>query len=368
MGLYFNFRPMIPFSDSVLALLKDKSDGFLQSLPLLPPASTRLENTSVLKQESKSAVALAELRVWLQQHHNPTIFINGMMLGESLCNSVIEKGPVPFEKPLETLAVQSIQPDFAVAEILRCREAYKYGLGVIQEHSAIELKHIFQIVALLQGIGYLDEKQVTLPDDQNKYMKHLQNLCTYLNDSTSDISPLIRMTVQHYQFEIIHPFYLENGRASRILNLLFLQQNKILNYPVLTLSEYLMMNKIEYYHHLEQVREQNEWSGWILFLLRGLEQTTRKTMTRLLEIQKHYEAISNQVQTQASSIYTKSLVDVIFERPYCKIEYLQEFNIAKRKAAGKYLHTLRELGILEMKKIGKENIFINRKMMDALHF
>lgn len=367
MGLNFNFRPMMPFSDAVTALLKDKADGFLQALPLLPPASTRLENTSVLKQESKTAVALAELRVWLQHHHNPNIFINGMMLGESLCSSAIEKGPVPFEKPLETLAVQAIHPDFAVAEVLRCREAYKYGLAVIQEHAEIELKHIFQIVTLLQGIGYPDEN-VTLPDDQNRYIKLLQNLCTYLNDSTSDISPLIRMTVQHYQFEIIHPFYLENGRASRILNLLFLQQNKILNYPVLTLSEYLMMNKIEYYHHLEQVREQNEWSGWILFLLRGLEQTTRKTMARLLEIQKHYEEISNHVKAQASSIYTKSLVDVIFERPYCKIEYLEEFNIAKRKAAGKYLHTLKDLGVLEMKKIGKENIFINRKMIDALRF
>lgn len=343
----------------MLYLLKDKIDGSLLSLPLLPPASTRIETNSVLKQESKAAVALTELRLWLQHHHNPKIFVNNMMLHEAISSSAIENVIVPFPKTLEALAVQAIKPDFAVAEVLRYREAYKVGLENLTHAGIIELKHIFQLVARLQGLNPLSEEQLAFPEDDNRYIKLLSNLCSYMNDSGSDISALIRMAVQHYQFEIIHPFYLENGRTGRLLNLLFLQQHGVLPYPVLPLSEFIQKNKIEYYHLHQQVKAQNEWAEWILFMLRGLEQTTRQTLNHAQEIQLQYQKITNLVQQKAPSIYSKSLIDLIFERPYCKIEYLEEFGIAKRKAAGKYLHTLEQIGVLQMMKIGKENIFIN---------
>jgi Fic family protein len=161
---------------------------------------------------------------------------------------------------------------------------------------------------------------------------------------------------------------LENGRTGRVLNLLFLQQHNLLHYPVLSLSEYILQNKIEYYHLYQQVREQGEWTSWILFLLRGLESVVRKISNQLLATESLYKATTELCRTNAKSIYTKPLMDLIFRRPYCKIEYLQEFNIAHRKAAGKYLHVLKELGILQVKKIGKENIFIHQALMNLLQF
>lgn len=350
----------------MLSLLKDKIDSSLLSLPVLPPASTRIETNSVLKQESKAAVALAELRIWLQQHHNPLIFTNNMMLREAISSSAIENVVVPFEKTMEVLAVRAIKPDFAVAEVLRYREAYKHGLAVVKNTNSIELKLIFQIVALLQGNELVAEDQIVLPDEDNRYMKLLLNLCSYMNDANSDISPLIRMAVQHYQFEIIHPFYLENGRTGRLLNLLFLQQTHILTYPVLTLSEFIQKNKIEYYHLHQQVKTQNEWAEWILFILRGLEQSARQATQQMLQIETLYNSTTDLIQSQTPSIYCKTLADLIFERPYCKIEYLEEYGIAKRKAAGKYLHTLEQLNILKMQKVGKENIFIHTNLLDLL--
>lgn len=350
----------------MFSLLKDKPDSYLLSLPILPPASTRLETTSVLKQESKAAVALAELRMWLEQHHNPRIFINNLMLLEAISSSAIENIHVPFEKTMEVLASQSIKPDFTVAAVLRYREACKYGMEAIKKNNKIELNHIFQIVALLQGIGDLQHEQVIEADHDNRYIKLLNNYCNYVNDFNSDISPLIRLAVQHYQFEIIHPFYLENGRTGRVLNMLFISQHYLLPAPVLSLSEFIQKNKIEYYHLHEQVKTQNEWAEWILFILRGLEYTTKQTKNHLTQIETLYLSTTILIQEKAKPIYSKALIDLIFERPYCKIEYLEEFGIAKRKAAGKYLHTLQQLNILKIQKVGKENIFIHTNLLGLL--
>ena len=125
-------------------------------------------------------------------------------------------------------------------------------------------------------------------------------------------------------------------------------------------------HNIPIYRPFLSVAEQNEWMGWIRFLLRGIERTAQKTLTYLNEIQGHYETIANSVQAQAPSISAKPLIDLIFQRPYCKIEYVKDHKIAQRKAAGKYLHVLNELDILKKKKVGKENIFIHQSLIDKL--
>ncbi|WP_165824015.1 Fic family protein [Pseudochryseolinea flava] len=347
------------------SLLKDKTPGSCPGLQLLPPSSARLENNSVLRQESRAAVALAELRVWLKLHHTPNIFLENMMIREAICSTAIETRTVPFEDVLEALTSQVSRPTATIKNVLQCLLAISHGNSIFAQRRTLELTDIFQIVAQLQGISI--PQTASMPyDAQSPNIKLLLNLIGYFNEPAREISPLIKMAVQHYQFESIHPFYLENGRTGRVLNLLFLQQHQLLPLPALSVSEYVLQNKIEYYHLHQQVREQNEWTSWILFFLRGIETVVKKNSQRLLAIENLYQTTTSLCKTAGKSNYTKPLVDVIFKRPYCKIEHLQEFNIAQRKAAGKYLHTLVELGILGLKKVGKENIFVHRALIDLL--
>ena len=71
----------------------------------------------------------------------------------------------------------------------------------------------------------------------------------------------------HYQFEAIHPFYDGNGRTGRILNVLFLILNKLLEVPVIYPSRYIILHKGEYYTRINAVRTENDWEGFILFML-----------------------------------------------------------------------------------------------------
>lgn len=363
-----NFGHMNLSDNAPRSLLKEKPSSSLTNLPPLPPASTRLENNTVLRQESRSAVALAELRMWLQQHHNPNIFLDNIMMREAIHSTAVETRLVSIDNVLEALTVQSMKPTAVVRHALHCFHALRIGSSVINQSKKLELGHIFKIVAQLQGLNHSAENAHGPYDEHSHYIRLLQNLVIYFNEPIREISPLIRMAVQHYQFESIHPFYLENGRTGRVLNLLFLRQHNLLPYPMLSLSEYILQNKIEYYHLYQQVREQDEWTSWILFLLRGLESVARKISNQLLATETVYKSTTELCRREARSIYTKPLIDLIFQRPYCKIEYLQEFNIAHRKAAGKYLHTLKELGILEVRKFGKENIFIHQAVMNLLQF
>ncbi|MDZ7769378.1 MAG: Fic family protein [Woeseiaceae bacterium] len=63
--------------------------------------------------------------------------------------------------------------------------------------------------------------------------------------------PPARMAIQHYQFEAIHPFAcMANGRTGRILNILFLVEQGLLDSPILDPSRYIIREKADYYRLL----------------------------------------------------------------------------------------------------------------------
>lgn len=193
----------------------------------------------------------------------------------------------------------------------------------------------------------------------------MSNLEKFLNND-DDVSPLIKLAVQHYQFESIHPFYDGNGRTGRIVNVLYLMLKKLLDSPILYLSGFIIQNKGEYYRLLRDVTFHAVWEPWILFILKGIERTATDTTNQVNCINGLILETIGKVKAEKPLVYSKEFIELLFEHPYAKIEHLEFRGIAKRKTAGKYLSELAEIGILTPQKIGKEVIYINKALYELL--
>jgi Fic family protein len=177
---------------------------------------------------------------------------------------------------------------------------------------------------------------------------------------------LIKLAILHYQFESIHPFYDGNGRTGRILNILYLIINELLDIPILYLSSYINENKSEYYKLLNKVNITDEWEEWILYILKAIEETSIKTIFRINSIKELLDETIKFTQKNASKIYRKELIELLFEQPYSKIDFVVNRLGVERKASSRYLKKLEEIGILESQKIGRETIYVNLKLIEIL--
>ncbi len=189
----------------------------------------------------------------------------------------------------------------------------------------------------------------------------LKNFEDYIN-STNGIDPLIKLAVLHYQFESIHPFYDGNGRTGRIINVLYLALNELLDIPILYLSSYIIKNRPGYYRLLREVTYNKSWEPWILYMLEAIESTALDTSLKIKKIKKLLDTTVLEVKEKLPKIYTKELVELLFNEPYCRIGNIVSSGLAARKAAGIYLRELEKLNILSSKKIGSDVIFINNKL------
>ena len=175
------------------------------------------------------------------------------------------------------------------------------------------------------------------------------------------------MALIHYQFEAIHPFYDGNGRTGRIINILFLVFNGLLDLPVLYLSKYIIENKSEYYRRLRAVTEKSAWEPWILYMLDAVEQTADFTRQRILAIRDLMEETMELAKEKLPSrVYSKELIELLFRQPYCKIAFLVDSGIASRNIASSYLNELVKINILRKEKIGREFIYLNVALYDLL--
>jgi Fic family protein len=205
----------------------------------------------------------------------------------------------------------------------------------------------------------------TPPVGEDLLRTKLANWERYLHEQR-DIDPLIRMAIGHYQFEAIHPFTDGNGRTGRILNSLFLIQEDLLTLPILYLSRHIIKNKAEYYRLLLEITRSQAWEPWIIYLLVGIEDTARWTTAKISAIRNLSALTITHVKQAAPKIYSRELVDLIFDLPYCRIQNLVERDIAGRQAASRYLKQLVEIGVLEERTVGREKLFIHPKLMYLL--
>jgi Fic family protein len=205
------------------------------------------------------------------------------------------------------------------------------------------------------------------PQDHDSIVAFMNNLELFINDdSIMQIDPLVKMALIHHQFESIHPFYDGNGRTGRIINMLYLVQKGLLHLPILYLSRYIIRNKTDYYRLLQEVRVNNSWEEWIIYMLDGIEKTATETVVLIHSIKRIMQEYKILIRSQYPKIYSQDLLNNLFKYPYTKIEFIQSDLQVSRNTAIRYLEELVKSKVLIKHKIGRENFYENRELFKLL--
>jgi len=348
------------------------------TLPLLPPPTDQIETTDILKRCIKARVALAELKQAAELIPNSAVLVNALPLLEARASSEIENIVTTTDKLFEYADIAEDRADAATKEALRYRTALYEGTKMVQRRM-LSTDMAIQICSTIKGqeLDIRAEPGTTLknrlsgetiytpPVGQRLLIEKLDNWAEFMQRNT-DIDPLVKMAVQHYQFEAIHPFSDGNGRTGRILNILFLVEHGLLDSPILYLSRYIIQNKAAYYRLLSKVTTDQDWTSWILFILDGVEETCTWTTDKIKSIRELMQHTGQFVQKRLPKIYSWELVEMLFRQPYCRISNLVDSDIAKRQTASVYLKQLCDLGVLREIKSGRENIFVHPKYIELL--
>ncbi|WP_275667805.1 protein adenylyltransferase Fic [Parvibium lacunae] len=345
-------------------------------LPPLPPAA-EVETRPVLKQCIAARAALAELKQAAELIPNQGVLINALPLLEAQASSEIENIVTTTDRLFQYQSAGE-HADPATREALRHSSALLEGFRALKqfplntrtaEQVCTRIKGTEMQVRRVPGTALANQTTgeviYTPPVGEDVLRSKLANWERYLHEAR-DVDPLIRMAIGHYQFEAIHPFTDGNGRTGRVINSLYLIQEELLTLPILYLSRYIIRHKAEYYRLLLDVTRSQEWEPWILYVLHGVEETARWTTDKISAIRDLAALTVTHVKQAAPKIYSRELVDLIFDLPYCRIQNLVEKNIAGRQAASRYLKQLVEIGVLEERAVGREKLFIHPKLMQLL--
>lgn len=347
------------------------------SLPLLPP-KTVLETTKVLRKTIDASRALAQLNGMLTNLPNPTLFLDTIHLQEAKASSEIENIVTTNDDLYKSLVADKNFDNSATKEVISYKEALYNGLRDIEKRPFISTNLCVEIVQSIKkntagirttpGTALKNTQGHTIytpPTGESIIREKLANLETFINAKT-ELDPLIKMALMHYQFEAIHPFTDGNGRTGRILLLLYLKLEKLLDTPAIYLSEYIIKNKSDYYTKLRQVTENDDWESWILYMLEMVEYTANKGLKRLRDVTELMEVMSTEIKQSLPKVYTKELVEILFRLPYTKRKFLIEAKLGTPKTVGNYLILLEEVGFLKSEKVGKEKLYLNHRLMNIL--
>lgn len=345
------------------------------------PLDLDLESKAILKKTAVARSALAEMKGAALSIPNENILINTLSLQEAKDSSAIENIITTQDELYQGDYLKREFKSIASKEVHNYAEALRWGFETVRQIGFLSNNHIIQIQARLEenDAGFrkvpgteLKNEQTgeivyTPPQTHDEVVALMSNLELFINDnSLSDWDPLVKMAVIHHQFESIHPFYDGNGRTGRIINILYLVKEGLLNLPILYLSRYINQNKSNYYRLLQKVRMENAWAEWVLYILEGVEQTSLQTIKIIEGIKKLMQSHKEQMRTDLPKIYSQDLLNNLFRHPYTKIEFVMEETGVSRKTAAKYLDELDKLGIVSKQKIWKDNYYINKDLFNLL--
>jgi len=349
----------------------------LQPLEQLNP--TRFETPAILKKLASSSRKLAELKGMAVSIPNQGILINTLALQEAKDSSEIENIVTTHDE----LFKHDVQPEsfanLAAKEVLRYRQALKVGFEQVRSSGLLTCKHIIDIQGELErnnagfrklpGTALKDGSGQTIytpPQDPAEIVEGMRGLERFINEpDLFDADPLIKMALIHHQFESIHPFYDGNGRTGRIVNVLYLVKEGLLDIPVLYLSQHIVRHKADYYRLLQSVREADTWEEWVLYLLTAVEQTAGQTIATVQAIKTALFDYKQRIRS-GYKFYSQDLINNLFMHPYTKIEFVQRDLGVSRITATKYLDTLTEGGFVQKQKIGRGNYYVNIALIALL--
>lgn len=345
-----------------------------------PPSAEELETTTVLKQCVASRAALAELRMAAELIPNPAVLINTLPLLEAQASSEIEN-IVTTADSLFRYAQADERADPATREALRYRHALLEGFRTLRELPictrtaeviCTRIKGVEMTVRRIPGTQLIDAATgsviYTPPDGEDRIRDLLQDWEEFLHEKETSrgTDPLVRMAVAHYQFEAIHPFTDGNGRTGRVLNSLFLVEQQLLTLPILYLSRYIIAHKSDYYRLLLEVTRDGAWEPWILYVLRGIEETSRWTLEKIGAVRRLTNATTDHLRSNYPKLNRRELIDAIFEQPYCRISTLVGRGLGTRQSASRYLRGLVDADVLREIPVGREKLFLHPRFLALL--
>lgn len=354
----------------------NKAEPF-NDLPPLPPFA-EFETKEVLTKTIKASRALAELKGAIRNLPNPSLFLGTLHLQEAKASSEIEQIITTNDDLYKAVVSDKKFNNSATKEVINYKEAIWLGLKRLEQKPFISTNLCVEIVqcikqneagirttpgtTLTNGKG---EIIYTPPSGEKVIREKMANLESFINEN-NHIDPLIKLAISHYQFEAIHPFSDGNGRTGRILLLLQLKLEKLLDIPALFLSEYIIENKDKYYQGLRAVTENNDWSEFILYMLNMVEKTAVKGLNILESIIKLMDKTGEEIKGLLPKVYSKDLLEVIFKLPYTKRQNLIDIGLGTPKTVGNYLIALEGKGFLKSVKVGKEKLYLNLALMNLL--
>lgn len=348
-------------------------------LPLTHLDPALLETKAVLKKTATASRQLAELKGISASIPNQAILINTLALQEAKDSSEIENIVTTHDE----LFKDTLFPEFgngnAAKEVRHYVQALRVGFERVQENGLLTNNDIQRIQAELEsnnaGFRKLPgtelknnsgETVYTPPQDHGTILKLMADLERFINDDAFfDADPLVKVAIIHHQFESIHPFYDGNGRTGRIIAVLYLVQQGLLDIPILYLSRYIVRTKPAYYRLLQSVRDNGAWEEWVLYVLTAVEETARQTIVTVSEIKDALQDYKRRIRAQFK-FYSQDLINTLFAHPYTKIDFVERDLHVTRLTASKYLEALTDGGFLQKQRVGRSNYYINATLYDIL--
>ena len=347
-------------------------------IPSKLPLKKDIETKEILRATITAHKTLAELKGIANSLPNQKIVINTLVLQEAKDSSEIENIITTYDEIYRSdISDSFINSD--IKEVQNYKDALYLGFEIIKTKKFLTINHIKEIQSTLEknDAGFRKQSGTVLknpttgeiklvpPQNPKDIEELMTNLVDYINDSSlEDFDSLVKMAIIHYQFESIHPFYDGNGRTGRIINILYLVLENLLDVPILYLSRYIIKNKADYYKLLNDVSFNDGLNNWILFILKGIEEISKETIKTIKNIENLMNETKNIIIEQKPKIYSKDLLEALFYHPYTKRAFIEEQLNVSRPTATSYLNDLEKLGILSSKKIGKEVFYVHNKLFE----
>ena len=340
---------------------------------------SRFDTLAILKKLASASRQLAELKGVAAAIPNQGILINTLGLQEAKDSSEIENIVTTHDELFKDDVLPEAFANPAAKEVLRYRQALRVGFEQVRASGLITANHIVEIqselertnagfrklpgTALKDGAG---RTVYTPPQDPAEIVALMRGLERFINEADLfEVDPLIKMALIHHRFESIHPFYDGNGRTGRILNVLYLVKEGLLDIPVLSLSSHIVRTKADYYRLLQTVREDDTWEAWVLYLLDAVEQTAGQTIQTIQAIKAALADYKHRIRA-GYKFYSQDLINNLFTHPYTKIDFVQRDLQVSRLTATKYLEALVAGGFLQKQKLGRGNYYINQALAPIL--
>lgn len=345
------------------------------------PNESELESVEILKGLARAHRYLAELKGVAKTIPNEGMLISTLTMQEAKDSSAIENIITTHDELFRVTVLKGEKVNQAAKEVENYRAALRESYRQTKASGLIRVKDILQMQAIIEPnragirkipgtiIGNTETGEVvyTPPQHPDEIIDLLDNLVTYINDDElSGLDPLIKMALIHHQFESIHPFYDGNGRSGRIINILYLVKNGLLDLPILYLSRYIVRTKSEYYRLLQSVRDENDWQSWVLYILKGIEETAKETIEFINQIRTLVLETKRRMRSDLPKIYSQDLLNNLFFHPYTKVQFVIDQLGVSRITATRYLNQLAEHGFVSKHKMGRTNYYVNEPLVKLI--